>query len=118
MPNPPGGGMVSLEAIGEVGPGKRGKEEAMEERQEILRRMKSIEGHVTGVSRMVEKDAYCIEVAHQLRAVQKAVQRVSGIILDQHLRHCVAGALEGVDLEKKEKLIGEIRNVFKENSRG
>ena len=90
----------------------------MEERQEILRRMKSIEGHVAGVSRMVEKDAYCIDVVHQLLAVQKAVQRVSGIILGQHLRHCVAGALEGGDPEKKEERIVEILNIFEVNSRG
>jgi len=90
----------------------------MEERQEILRRMKSIEGHVAGISRMVRKDVYCIDVVHQLQAVQGAVQQVSGIILGQHLRHCVAGAVEGRDPEKKEEMIGEILNVFKANSRG
>ena len=91
---------------------------AMEERQEILRSMKSIEGHVAGVARMVEKDAYCIDVVHQLLAVQKSVQRVSGIILGQHLRHCVAGALEEGDPEKKDSMIEEILNVFEANSRG
>ena len=90
----------------------------MEERQEILRRMKSIEGHVAGVSRMVEQDAYCIDVVHQLLAVQKAVQRVSGLILGQHLRHCVAEAMEGRDPKKKEEKIKEIMNVFEATGRG
>ena len=60
---------------------------------DILRRLKSAEGHVRGVHRMVDEDAYCMDVLNQIVAVERALKKVSGLVLDRHLHHCVTEAL-------------------------
>ena len=83
-----------------------------ERREDILRRLKSVEGHVRGVERMVEEDAYCIDVVNQVLAVQRALKKVSGLLLDQHLHHCVTRAIQGTDDAEKEQVLGELIQVF------
>ncbi len=78
----------------------------------ILTRLKSVEGHVRGVSRMVEEGAYCMDVVNQIQAVQRALQKVSALVLDRHLHTCVAEALRGEDADRRERVIGEILSVF------
>lgn len=83
----------------------------------ILNRLSSIEGHVRGVSRMVEKDEYCIDVVNQILAVQRALQKVSSLILDRHLHTCVSTALKGEDAADRERVIREIMSVFEAKGR-
>ncbi len=83
-----------------------------ERREDILRRLKSVEGHVRGVERMVEEGAYCIDVVNQVLAVQRALKKVSGLVLDQHLHHCVTKAIQGTDDAEKEQVLGELIQVF------
>lgn len=83
-----------------------------EETIEILNRLKSIEGHVRGIQRMVESGEYCIDIVHQIIAVQRALQKVNGMVLDRHLRTCVTTALRGDDPNERERVIGEILDVF------
>ena len=59
----------------------------------IQQRLRRVEGQVRGVQRMVEDDAYCIDVLTQISAVTKALQAVALELLDEHLAHCVADAL-------------------------
>ncbi len=54
----------------------------MMDNEDTSRRLKSIEGHVRGIERMVDEDAYCIDVIRQIQAVQAALDKVSSIILD------------------------------------
>ena len=61
----------------------------------ILRRLKSIEGHVRGVSRMVEEDQYCIDIVNQIGAVQRALSKVNELVLDRHLHTCATTAIRG-----------------------
>jgi CsoR family transcriptional regulator, copper-sensing transcriptional repressor len=64
----------------------------------VLRRLKRVEGQVRGLQRMVEADEYCIDVLTQVAAATKALQGVAVQLLDDHLRHCVNGAVaEGPD---------------------
>jgi DNA-binding FrmR family transcriptional regulator len=79
---------------------------------DLLNRLKSIEGHVRGIERMVEENAYCIDVASQIMAVQRALQRVNSLVLDRHLHTCVTTAIRGDDPEARERVIGEIMDVF------
>jgi DNA-binding FrmR family transcriptional regulator len=67
------------------------------------RRLKRIEGQVRGIGRMVEEDVYCIDVLTQVSAATKALQAVALELLDDHLGHCVRGAVEagGDDAEAK-----------------
>jgi DNA-binding FrmR family transcriptional regulator len=64
----------------------------------IQQRLRRVEGQVRGVQRMVDDDAYCIDVLTQISAATKALQAVALELLDEHLAHCVADALaEGGD---------------------
>ena len=87
-----------------------------EEKAATIRRLKSIEGHVRGISRMIEEDAYCMEVILQIRAVQAALEKVAKLSLKDHLDHCVVSAVRGDDPDQREKVLAEIMNVF-ESSR-
>lgn len=80
--------------------------------REILNRLKSVEGHVRGIHRMVEDGAYCIDIVSQILAVQRALQKVSTIVLDRHLRTCVTTAIRSDDAEERERVIYEILGVF------
>jgi CsoR family transcriptional regulator, copper-sensing transcriptional repressor len=83
-----------------------------EETTKIVRRLKSIEGHVRGVEKMVEDGAYCIEIVNQINAVQAALQKVNALVLDRHLHTCVTTAIRGDDPNERERVIGEILDVF------
>ena len=80
--------------------------------EEIVRRLKSVEGHVRGVARMVEEGAYCIDVVNQIVAVQRALGKVSGLVLDEHMHNCVTTAIQGDDAAERERVIGEMLGVF------
>jgi DNA-binding FrmR family transcriptional regulator len=85
--------------------------------QAIINRLKSIEGHVRGVEKMVEEDAYCIDIVNQINAIQAALQKVSGIVLDRHLHTCVTTAIRGDDPNERERVIDEIMGVFNARSK-
>lgn len=77
-----------------------------------LRRLKTIEGHMKGIVRMAEEDAYCINVIRQIQAVQAALNKVSGRILEDHLNSCVITAIQGEDPQERERVLKEISEVF------
>jgi DNA-binding FrmR family transcriptional regulator len=81
-------------------------------KQRILARLKSAVGHVRGVAEMVERDAYCIDVMRQTKAVQAALDRVNALLLDRHLRHCVSRAVRSQDAAERERVIGELITVL------
>ena len=67
-------------------------------KQDVLKRLRRIEGQVRGLERMVEQDTYCIDVLTQVSAATKALQAVALALLDDHLSHClVEAAREGGD---------------------
>ena len=78
----------------------------------ILNRLKSIEGHVRGIERMVENGDYCMDIVNQILAVQRALQKVNSMVLDRHLHTCVTTAIRGEDPGERERVIGEIMGVF------
>ena len=82
------------------------------EHDKTLQRLKTIEGHMRGIIRMVEEDAYCIDVIRQIQAVDAALNKVSTQILDDHLNSCVITAIKGDDAKEREKVIKEITEVF------
>lgn len=77
-----------------------------------LRRLKTIEGHLRGVIRMVEEDAYCIDIIRQIQAVEGALNKVSARILEDHLNSCVITAVQGDDQAERERVLKEITEVF------
>ena len=83
----------------------------------IVRRLKSIEGHVRGIQRMVDEGEYCIDVVNQIVAVQRALKKVSGLVLDQHLHSCVTDAMRGPDAAAREQVLHELVEVFEATGR-
>jgi CsoR family transcriptional regulator, copper-sensing transcriptional repressor len=82
------------------------------ENDNSLRRLKTIEGHLRGIIRMLEEDAYCIDVIRQIQAVEAALNKVSSQILENHLNSCVITAIKGDDQKERERVLKEITEVF------
>ena len=78
----------------------------------VVKRLKSIAGHVAGIERMVNEDAYCIDVIKQIQAVQAALNKVNDLILENHLNTCVIEAVRGDNQQERERVLGEIVDVF------
>jgi DNA-binding FrmR family transcriptional regulator len=71
---------------------------------EYLKRLRRIEGQARGLQRMVEEEKYCIDILTQVSAMTKALQSVALGLLEEHLSHCVAGAVAAGGREADEKL--------------
>ena len=76
-------------------------------------RLSRIEGQIKGVKRMIEEREYCIDIITQIQAARAALQSVSKIILEKHLKHCVADALEAKNEAETEQKLKEIMTVIK-----
>jgi CsoR family transcriptional regulator, copper-sensing transcriptional repressor len=88
-----------------VGAGARGYVEA-ENKEKLKNRLKRIEGQVRGVQRMVDEEAYCVDVLTQIAGVVSALEKAGVILLKDHVEHCVREAVE--DGEKAEEKIEEL----------
>jgi DNA-binding FrmR family transcriptional regulator len=85
------------------------------DKQRLVKRLHRIEGQVRGIERMVEEDRYCIDVLTQIAAVNTALESLAFTILDDHVNHCVAGALasgDPVEAETKSKELLEAVHRF------
>jgi DNA-binding FrmR family transcriptional regulator len=83
-----------------------------EQQETVVKRLRSIAGHVNGIERMIVEDAYCIDVIKQVQAVQAALNKVNDLILETHLNTCVIEAVRGDNKKERERVIGEIVQVF------
>lgn len=88
-----------------------------QDRQKILNRLRRVEGQVRGIEKMVEDDRYCIDILTQVGAAITALEAVGLKVLEDHTRHCVAGALasgdEAVAREKTEELLAAVQRFSK-----
>jgi len=86
------------------------------QKDDYQKRLRRIEGQVRGIQRMIDEDAWCIDVLTQISAVTKALQSVSVGLLDEHVRHCIANAAkddpEHVDAMVTEA-VGAIERLLK-----
>ncbi len=80
--------------------------------EDVLNRLKTTEGHLRGVIRMVEEDAYCIDVIRQIQAIQAALNKVNSKILEDHLNSCVITAVQGDSKKERERVMKELTEVF------
>jgi DNA-binding FrmR family transcriptional regulator len=86
-------------------------------RKTVTQRLASAAGHLKGIERMVEDEAYCIDVIRQIQAVQAALSKVSTLILDNHLHTCVTTAIQGDDPVEREAVLQEVTSVFAVSSK-
>jgi len=82
-------------------------------KKDLINRLKSVEGHVRGIQRMVDEDVYCMDILKQIKAVQQALERVSALTLENHLNTCVTTAIRSEDEAEKDRVFNEIMDVFK-----
>ena len=82
-----------------------------DDKQQLVMRLKRIEGQVRGLQRMIEDDKYCIDVLTQIAAVTSALKAVSLGLLEDHLAHCVANAAANGGAEAEEKIDEAIRAI-------
>jgi len=81
--------------------------------ERITHRLKIARGHLDKVIKMMDEDAYCIDVMHQIQAVESGLKETGNLLLENHLKSCVADA---ISKGKAEESIAEIMEVFKKKS--
>jgi DNA-binding FrmR family transcriptional regulator len=77
-------------------------------KDQLLKRLARIEGQVRGIAKMIEDDRYCIDILTQLGAVDTALEAVALKVLEEHVQHCVAGALASGDREAADEKSREL----------
>jgi DNA-binding FrmR family transcriptional regulator len=82
-------------------------------KEQLLKRLRRIEGQVRGVEGMVEDDRYCIDVLTQISAVQAALDKVALGLLDDHARHCVMGAAAGEQADMTDELMAAVGRLMR-----
>lgn len=78
-------------------------------KQDAAKRLNYIAGHLEGVRRMVEADAYCVDVLKQTYAVRRAIEKLEALMLDDHLRSCVA---EGIKSGREQQVVSELIELY------
>jgi len=105
--DPKGG--VALHAGGEAAYGyQRSGRKA-----DLRNRLRRIEGQVRGLQKMLDDGRYCVDVLTQIDAVRAALARVQDGILEAHLEHCVADALEGSDTDARREKVDEVVTLLR-----
>ena len=82
-------------------------------KEQLLTRLRRIEGQVRGIEGMVEDDRYCIDVLTQISAVQSATESVALRLLDDHVRHCVVGSEGDTQAARLDELMNAVGRLVK-----
>lgn len=88
------------------------KERSADEKKELLNRLARIEGQVRGIARMVTNDAYCVDLLTQSAAVTSAIASFEKLLLDRHIRECVADSIRHGDDGKIDELMTVIGKLM------
>ena len=78
-------------------------------RQDYVKRINYVEGHLKGVRKMIEEDKYCVDVLKQTYAVRRAIEKLEGMILENHLQGCV---VSGIKEGREDAVIGELIDLY------
>ncbi len=77
-----------------------------------LARLKRIRGQVEGVERMIQENRYCLDIVNQIRSIQAALRSTEALVMDRHIRHCVADAIQARDPRLAEEKINELLKLL------
>ena len=83
-----------------------------ETRTKARGRLRRIEGQVQGLQRMLDNDAYCVDILLQISAVQGALEQVQKLLLGRHIESCVSDALRSGSRSERQQKIDELLDVF------
>ena len=81
-------------------------------KQDVLRRLRRIEGQVRGLHKMVEDDRYCGDILNQIASVQRALRSAGKVVTRNHLETCVTDALRAGDQEAAERTYTEVMDLL------
>jgi DNA-binding FrmR family transcriptional regulator len=84
-----------------------------DEKRKILNRIRRINGQVDAVGRMIENDEYCVDVLMQISAATGALAKVGQIVLENHLKTCVADAMKNNDAKDRDQKLEELIKLFR-----
>jgi DNA-binding FrmR family transcriptional regulator len=87
------------------------------EKQQLKNRALSIQGHMGAVARMIDEDAYCIDIIKQTQAIEKALDKLNTLLLERHLGSCVTTAIRSDKPKERERVIKELLDVFETTSK-
>jgi DNA-binding FrmR family transcriptional regulator len=82
-------------------------------KDQLLKRLRRVEGQVRGIEGMVEEDRYCIDVLTQIGAVQAALDKVALGLLDEHARHCVVAGPEELQSDRTDELMAAVGRLMR-----
>ena len=80
-----------------------------EVKQDALKRMRYIEGHLAGIRKMLDEDKYCVDVLKQTYAVRRAIEKMESLLLEGHLKSCV---VEGIRSGRAEEIVEELKGLY------
>jgi DNA-binding FrmR family transcriptional regulator len=80
-----------------------------EAKTEALKRLNYIEGHLSGIRRMLEEDQYCVDILKQTFAVRRAIEKMESILLEGHLQAC---AVEGIKSGREQEIVEELKALY------
>ena len=82
------------------------------QRQDLMLRLRKIEGQVKGIHRMVDEEKYCVDILVQIAAVRAALKKVGSIIFEAHVRGCVRDAIARQEDDEVIKELIDVLNRF------
>jgi CsoR family transcriptional regulator, copper-sensing transcriptional repressor len=85
----------------------------IDNKDQVLNRIRRISGQVGGIERMVEEERYCIDILTQISAVQAALDKVALSLLDDHARHCVVDATKGNREQMTEEMMDAVGRLIR-----
>ena len=125
LTNTPGGYIISLLMIPKGGmqggnnmpekkcPHCKTKDRSEDEIKDLISRLNRIEGQIRGIRRMVEEDAYCVDILTQVSAAKCSLNSFSKVVLGNHIKTCVAEDIRSGSDEKTEELVDLLQKLMK-----
>ncbi len=80
-----------------------------EAKEQSLKRLSYIEGHLAGVRKMVEEDQYCVDILKQTYAVRRAIEKMESVLLVGHLQSC---AVQGIKEGREDEIVAELKDLY------
>ena len=80
-----------------------------EVKEDALKRMSYIEGHLSGIRKMLDEDKYCVDILKQTYAVRRAIEKMESLLLEGHLKSCV---VEGIQSGRAEEIVEELKDLY------
>jgi DNA-binding FrmR family transcriptional regulator len=79
------------------------------DKQDVLKRLNYIEGHLSGIRKMVEEEKYCVDIVQKMYAVRKSIEELESVLVESHLHTCVP---KGISSGNVQTVVEEIVQLY------